>query len=124
MLSWLRRKFECLKVSLGAHGTLHHAILDDEMAVQRQTFTVLSDFLPVELATLLKDYLSIPDVVYEKENQIGLKRSATDSHIENYASDGQCVPAKKPVKLSAAQKQLESASRGTKPILSFFQKLA
>uniref|UniRef100_A0A914W3T2 Ribonuclease H2 subunit B n=1 Tax=Plectus sambesii TaxID=2011161 RepID=A0A914W3T2_9BILA len=124
-MEWLENRFEKLKGALLLHGLLHKAILDDDEALRRYSWGILCDYLPADVAATLKLRLQIKELEVKRaaSDSTATKRKAEEDFFSNSENDLIKPEVKKKApELSASQKRLQQASKGTKSLMGFFTK--
>ncbi|CAI4227164.1 unnamed protein product [Auanema sp. JU1783] len=117
--AWISSRFEILKTYFKECGGLHASVLEDEAALSRYVFGVLTEYLATSFVPSIREFLNIPEA---SECQ---KRMESEAPIKRKADDESLLLAEKPAKRpkeSVIKKQLQQASKGTRSIGSFFAK--
>ncbi|KAH7725557.1 Protein F21D5.6 [Aphelenchoides avenae] len=123
LMEWLKKRFDSLKAAMLADASLHKSISGDDVVLRRYTFGILADYLPEEVNQKLKVLLEIrdPELAELVAENTGKRKALIAAENE---LDAPLVKKATPLTTSqkTAQKKLAQASKGTKPLTSFFTK--
>ncbi|KAK0398906.1 hypothetical protein QR680_002810 [Steinernema hermaphroditum] len=117
MFVWLEKKFKTIQEHIKTNKLVSQLVLDDDDAFKRVSFQLLQEYLADSISEQAKKRFQIKELEVAPNPN---KRSAEVNDMQEFATTIKEPPKKQPAKISAAQKQLKQASKGTKSLMSFF----
>ncbi|TMS40050.1 hypothetical protein L596_006481 [Steinernema carpocapsae] len=118
MFAWLQKKYEVIQKHIKSHDLVSKMVLENEDAFKRVSFYLLQEYLPENISAEAKQRFGIKELESQPNPN---KRAAEVDDLTEFATTVQQPQQKKQAsKVSATQKQLKQASKGTKSLMSFF----
>uniref|UniRef100_A0A5S6R112 Ribonuclease H2 subunit B n=1 Tax=Trichuris muris TaxID=70415 RepID=A0A5S6R112_TRIMR len=121
-LDWLCEQVEKLKSAFQRHKLLHSTILSNAASLSMYAVDTLCDYLNAYMEEKLKAHLGIASPCRREELNVTPQHQSVVEPTENYFVEKNTYNLRSRRTLSAPQKRLALASKGTALLSSFFSK--